>query len=218
MECYFLAQRKELCGEVAKHLFNNRPDAYQKIAKVNSAKDLEKLLQERYIVPGKYPIGFVMIDTDNDDRFVAFAAVSLNGKFPEIKDPWLTDVYVVPEYRGLGAGERLIRCVMDFMANKQKCTKMYLWTDIPKLKGYYKDLGFDVIMRRKECEGFKFDIMAADLYETEESLIKPVHVTGLIVIIMLIILFKGVLRFIYRTLFNWRMTPPPPVIQVVAST
>lgn len=96
----------------------------------------KKLLKEFYEstnkseIPTTYIIfkDNVLIGTcliDNEDMLV----------HPELK-PWLASVYILPEFRNQGYGEKLIKYVI------QKYPILHLWTFNQKLANYYKKFGF----------------------------------------------------------------------------
>lgn len=55
--------------------------------------------------------------------------------------PWLSSLYVLPEYRGLGLGRRLASAAIE-RVRRMRRGNLYLYVQRGKLEGYYASLGF----------------------------------------------------------------------------
>jgi GNAT superfamily N-acetyltransferase len=147
------------------------------------------------------PFGIVAIDPETK-RFVGFISAVFNKSFPNSKSPWITNLYVAREYRKKKVASTLIEMTKRVLANILQFQDVFLWSDDQSLTKFYINQGFNYY-KSIEYEGFDMNIFKTDIYPTNVSLIQPVHFTGLIVIIMIIIFFKAGIRFIYRLLFDW---------------
>lgn len=206
MEYTVLSLKPELLDEISTLLYNQNAHLYKGLINIGSRDELKEYISKYYMDGNKvYPFAVVMIDPDLNDKFIGIAFIVYNNTLANATGIWINDVYIIPEYRGIGLGAALIETVKHTLANKLNVKEVYLWVDSPNLTRFYKDLGFEIIIPQKKYEQFTFNVMKAELTPVEPSLIQPVHVTGLIVIILIIILFKTILRFFYNLLFNWKM-------------
>lgn len=206
MDYTVLSLRPDLVTEVTKLLYEHNPKIYKTMLDINSKEELKAHFQKYYMDIKKHlPFALIMLDPDLDNKFVGIACAEYNESIANANGIWITNVYVIPEYRGTGVGNLMLEAVKSILVNNYKIKEVYLWTDGPKLTNFYKDLGFNIIIPQKKYEDFNLNIMKAELTPREPSLIQPVHVTGLIVIILIIILFKSILRFFYNLFFNWKM-------------
>lgn len=201
MEYHLLCDKKEYMDAVAYNLYTYYPRVYQRLGNIHSVEDMKKFL-ERYC-SNKLPFGIIATDP-KAKKFVGFISVENNGAYPKMKELWLTNLYVAKEYRKQGIGSSLVRRMNILLANQVYQEKVYLWSDDVSLRNFYKKLDF-VLQKTIQYEGFEMDIYKAEIYPTI-SLLQPVHLYGLIVIIMLFVFFKAALKFFYRLLFDWRMT------------
>jgi N-acetylglutamate synthase-like GNAT family acetyltransferase len=80
-------------------------------------------------------------------------------EFDYIGSPWLASLYVLPEFRGLGAGALLVKSLMQH-AKKISLNAIYLFT--PDHRGFYERLGWQA-MCQANLHGQTVDIMKVDL-------------------------------------------------------
>jgi len=80
--------------------------------------------------------------------------------------PWLSALYIMPEYREKGFAERLIEYVKEY-ARTLGFTAIYLFIDVSdesKLAMYYKKLGWAYIGESLDNDGFNAKIYKFDLH------------------------------------------------------
>lgn len=198
-EYHFLHHKKQYVNDVADSLYNYYPKAFQQLANINSKEEARVFIEE-YYTKYQLPFGIVAIDPQNT-KFVGFVGACLNSAYPKNKSPWITNLYVVKEYRKRGVAKKMISTAKRVLAEDLKFEEVYLWTDDRSLRTFYIKQGF-IYEKSAVYEGFNMDIYKSDIYPNV-SIIQPVHFTGLIVIIMLIIFFKATIRFFYRLVFDW---------------
>lgn len=90
----------------------------------------------------------------NDTLVGSLRAKFINGSYV------IRDVYVLPEYRGLGIGKKLMIEIMDHLKNKQ----IILYVD-PKNEvaiNLYKKLGFKLIKEKDEY-GDKYEHISSEV-------------------------------------------------------
>lgn len=83
------------------------------------------------------PYGLAMYD---EDKLIGFCVLKDQCliNYPEF-NPWISDVMIFDEYRGLGNGRKLIELAKEEL-KKLGFTKVYLWTD--KAPIFYEKIGF----------------------------------------------------------------------------
>jgi GNAT superfamily N-acetyltransferase len=208
MKLSHLSARPDLCDEIAKLLYAEW-SPYYILGKIDSIEKLSEKLRTNYTNINYYPLGFVV--TDND-KLVAYASVGINDavkeepdlleepKKPKIHKIWLADVYVVKEYRNKGISKEMINNIINILKEKYKIPKLYLWVDNVKKGKFYEGLGF-IQENTMIYEGYNFTIYKKDLIE-EESLIKPVHIMGLFILIVIIYFIRKLIQLIFWLLFG----------------
>ncbi len=93
-----------------------------------------------YAKDNNIPFGIVMFDDNKLIGFCVFKGECLT-KYPKFS-PWISDVMIFDEFRGMGYGRKLI----DYAKNELKnlgYDKAYLWTD--KAPIFYEKLGFTYV-------------------------------------------------------------------------
>jgi GNAT superfamily N-acetyltransferase len=73
--------------------------------------------------------------------------------------PWLAGLFVLPDYRRLGAGKALVSAI-EKQAKQRDFSRLYLYTN--DAVGFYERLGWGVV-DRKMWKGFDTALMARDL-------------------------------------------------------
>lgn len=209
MKLSHLSARPDLCDEIAKLLYAEW-SPYYILGKIDSIEKLSETLRTNYTKINYYPMGFVV--TDND-KLVAYASVGINSaikeeldlleekpKTPQNPKIWLADVYIVKAYRNKGISKEMINNIINILKEKYKVPKLYLWVDNIKKGKFYEGLGF-VQENTMIYEGYNFTIYKKDLIE-EESLIKPVHIMGLFILIVIIYFIRKIIQLIFMLLFG----------------
>ncbi len=94
------------------------------------------------------PFGIVLIDNNEIVGFCVFKVENLK-KYPEIY-PWISDVMIIPKYRGQGYGKKLIDLGAETLKELGYKT-IYIWTD--QAPDFYKKLGFKYKQKVEKNEG-----------------------------------------------------------------
>lgn len=125
-----------------------------------SESDLERIVNKHFTHWSQYSEFMNLEDTTNkfkniytDDTSIPFGLAMYDGdkligfcvlkdqcliNYPEF-NPWISDVMIFDEYRGLGNGRKLIELAKEEL-KKLGFTKAYLWTD--KAPIFYEKIGF----------------------------------------------------------------------------
>lgn len=99
----------------------------------------KELLQKFYEnTTQNIPTAYVVIT--NDGNFIGTCLIDTEdmGVHPE-GYPWLSSVYIKPEYRNLGYAKKLLEFVI------KKYTLLHLWTFTEKLSKFYEQFGFRTV-------------------------------------------------------------------------
>ena len=94
------------------------------------------------------PFGVALVDQNQIVGFCVFKIENLK-KYPEIY-PWLSDVMILPPFRGKGYGKSLLEYGQKTLKNLGYNT-IYVWTD--QAPDFYKKLGFQYKMQVEKNEG-----------------------------------------------------------------
>lgn len=118
--------------------------------KFNPKMEKEQTIEKfKHLYTGdELPFGIAMFEDGNLVGFCTFKIKNLN-KYPDIF-PWLSDVMILPEYRGKGYGKKLIELGQTILKDKGY-KKIYVWTD--QAPDFYKKLGFKYKMQVEKNEG-----------------------------------------------------------------
>ena len=100
-----------------------------------------------YTTPG-LPFGVALFDKNQIVGFCVFKKENLK-KYPEIF-PWLSDVMILPSFRGKGYGKALLEYGQKTLKEMGYST-IYVWTD--QAPDFYKKLGFQYKMQVEKNEG-----------------------------------------------------------------
>ena len=94
------------------------------------------------------PFGIALLDHNQIVGFCVFKIENLK-KYPEIF-PWLSDVMVLPQFRGKGYGKILLEYGQKILKDLGYKT-IYVWTD--QAPDFYKKLGFTYKQEIEKNEG-----------------------------------------------------------------
>lgn len=216
MKLSHLSARPDLCDEIARLLYAEWSSHYI-LNNIDSIEKLSEFLRKNYTNINYFPLGFVVTDDANNNKLVAYASIGLNDAIKEelssdlleeksnkIHKFWLSDVYVVKEYRRKGISKEMINNIIEILKEKYNISKLYLWVDNIKKGKFYEGLGF-VQENTIIYEGYNFTIYKKNLTE-EESLIKPVHLIGLFVLLAFIYFIRKIFQLILWLLFGSKLT------------
>ncbi|MGE3318580.1 MAG: GNAT family N-acetyltransferase [Candidatus Berkiella sp.] len=87
------------------------------------------------------PITLIALD---NNRPVGTCSLRINDGIRPDLTPWLASLFVLPEYRGQGVGEKLIDAITQ-EARRLHFTKLYLLAFDPILPNWYQRLGWQGI-------------------------------------------------------------------------
>jgi len=94
------------------------------------------------------PFGIALLDNEELIGFCVFKLENLK-KYPHIF-PWLSDVLILPQFRGKGYGKKLLEIGQQTLKNLGY-SKIYVWTD--QAPDFYKKLGFKYLQQVEKNEG-----------------------------------------------------------------
>lgn len=94
------------------------------------------------------PFGIALLDGDEIIGFCVLEKENLH-KYPEIS-PWISDVMIMPKYRGKGYGAKLIEKAEQVLVSLGY-NKIYLWTD--QAPEFYKKHGYEYLKEVEKNEG-----------------------------------------------------------------
>lgn len=108
---------------------------------------------KRRALPDSLPCSFVACDDDLPVGMVSVKKSDMLGR--EGLTPWLSALYVAPEFREKGIGTELIRTVHNFCRHK-RYSRIFLFIDIryiKKLERYYKERGWIFLEEDLDSDG-----------------------------------------------------------------
>lgn len=146
---YLLKDKQQFIDKISEVNFNEWNDFYinGNDTEISSLEDYKNYVKENYLNTDKIPICLVATCiVDNKEIFVGNVTISYED-FPDLPTNkiWLTELYVIPEYRNKGVGKLLIKSILDICKDlKIEC--IYL-SCVEDLIFYYKNLGFNYIDR-----------------------------------------------------------------------
>jgi GNAT superfamily N-acetyltransferase len=86
-----------------------------------------------------------------DGELACFAGVDENERIGDPRMPWLIDVFVLPEFRGIGAFKPIVSHIMASQRDRG-FTEMWLWTQ-PHQKVLYEGLGWQYLQDEEWVTG-----------------------------------------------------------------
>lgn len=87
----------------------------------------------------------------------------IDGTTATLGQPWITSVYVFPEYRGRGLAKKLIGISINLIT-RMGYQELYLWTD--NLTRVYQSMGFKLIESGREYGSRSVDILKKTIDRT----------------------------------------------------
>lgn len=142
---YFCDLSKEQLAEIIDIHF----DYWKKFNPALDRVKVEKEFKEEYSVcKDKIPLGVALF---MDGRLVAFCRLRVtNLKCCLELSPWISGLFVLPEFRGLGLGKMIVDEMCD-IAKRLGIKIMYVWTD--QTPDFYVKLGFEFLRTVFKNEG-----------------------------------------------------------------
>ena len=158
---YLLKDKPEFIDKISEVNFNTWIDFYQdnKYEDITCVQEYKEDLIENYMNSNKIPIMIVAVD---DDKYVGNVSL-IDDDFPEIARDrvWITELYVLPEYRNKGIAKILIKKALDTAKNCE-LQEVYL-SCLENLVCYYEKLGFirtgeEIFFANKKYYVFKYKL------------------------------------------------------------
>ncbi len=111
---------------------------------LNPGGSVEKRVEKMRAYLGENLIPTMLIAVEDDDVWgsAALSTSDMDTK-PELS-PWLANVYVRTDKRGLGVGAKLVKSIMD-LAKQNQLSRIYLFT--PDQENFYAKLGWKTISK-----------------------------------------------------------------------
>ena len=158
---HLLRDKPEFVDKVSEVNFNTWIDFYadNNYEHITCVQEYKEDLIENYMDSNKIPIMIVAVD---DDKYVGNVSL-IDDDFPEIARDrvWITELYVLPEYRNKGIAKLLIQKALD-TARSCGLHEVYL-SCLEDLVCYYKKLGFistgeEIFFANKKYYVFKYNL------------------------------------------------------------
>ena len=167
MEIFLLKDKPEFIDKISEVNFNTWIDFYQdnKYEDITNIEEYKEYLRDNCKLINKFPINIIMInETENTEEDEYIGSVSLlDDDFPEIARDrvWITELYVLPEYRNKGVAKLLIQKALD-TAKNCGLQEVYL-SCLENLVCYYEKLGFirtgeEIFFANKKYYVFKYKL------------------------------------------------------------
>ena len=159
---HLLRDKPEFIDKVSEVNFNTWIDFYadNNYEHITCVQEYKEDLIENYMDSNKIPI---MIVADADDKYVGNISL-IDDDFPEIARDrvWITELYVLPEYRNKGVAKLLIQKALD-TARSCGLQEVYL-SCLEDLVCYYKKLDFistgeEIFFANKKYYVFKYNLV-----------------------------------------------------------
>ena len=168
IKIYTLLDKLEYLPEVAQLAFQEWEQQLKK-EKINNLEECIQYMNDKFYTNANSNL------KEYPNVFLAIHNTTLYGfAFLEEEDmvdrkhyyPWLSSLYVLPEYRNQGIASQLIKTVINCckINNNNNTTNfqyLYLWC-YPQYYEFYHEKGFSVLEKKKYC-GKKIVIMVYDL-------------------------------------------------------
>ncbi len=124
---------------------------YNHWVKFNPAMKLDEA-KEKFLSysTDNLPFGLVLLDKNQIVGFCVLKKENLK-KYPELS-PWISNLIILPEFRGMGYGTKLMNAAFKELT-KLGYKKIYLWTD--QAPRFYEKLGYKFEKEIEKNEGGK---------------------------------------------------------------
>lgn len=121
-------------------IVNKHFSHWSQYSELMNIEDTTNKFKNIYTDNTSFPYGIAMYDEDILVGFCVLKNQCLTN-YPEF-NPWISDVMIFDEYRGVGNGRKLIDMAKEEY-KKLGYKKVYLWTDKAPL--FYEKLGFKYV-------------------------------------------------------------------------
>ena len=136
-QIFFLKDKPELINTCSKYIYSYFKDFYHQLGFYSSDQISNELIN-KYLNTSRLPLTIVAVSNDNN----FLGCVTLEYEDMNIRSdlsPWISDLYVVPNYRNKGIGRYLIQFIIQ-IAKRLKIIKIYLWTEDKHI--FFRNIGF----------------------------------------------------------------------------
>lgn len=135
---------------IAKCVWSIWSNDYIENTAIKTAHQLEKYIETAMCNNGTEIPHIYVIYNNKTNALIGFCFIEINDADVNPRlTPWLSNVYILPEYRGNGYCTQLLRHVIT------RYSPLYLWTDCWNLVKYYGRFGFYLIQIKTNHGSYK---------------------------------------------------------------
>ncbi len=111
---------------------------------LNPGSSVEKRIEKMRTYLGENLIPTMLIAVEGNDVLGSAALIASDMDTKPELSPWLANVYVRADKRGLGVGAKLVKSVMD-LAKQNQLPRIYLFT--PDQENFYAKMGWQTLSK-----------------------------------------------------------------------
>ena len=111
---------------------------------LNPGGSVEKRIERMRTYLGENLIPTMLIAVEGNDVLGSAALIASDMDTKPELSPWLANVYVRADKRGLGVGAKLVKSVMD-LAKQNQLPRIYLFT--PDQENFYAKMGWQTLSK-----------------------------------------------------------------------
>jgi GNAT superfamily N-acetyltransferase len=119
----------EYSNDIAKWLYMEWGDMFNEISNIKTQEELATYYTNTLMETVVVPLGFVGYDEETN-KFVCFCSLEKSDmNVYDSLSPWLSKLFVVPEYRGQGIAAQLVSFAIDYIDINTMISNIFVWTD-----------------------------------------------------------------------------------------
>jgi N-acetylglutamate synthase-like GNAT family acetyltransferase len=111
---------------------------------LNPGGSVEKRIEKMQTYLGESLIPTMLIAVEDEEVWGTAALIASDMDTKPNLSPWLANVYVRADKRGLGVGAKLVKSIMD-LAKQNQLPRIYLFT--PDQENFYAKLGWKTLSK-----------------------------------------------------------------------